>query len=116
MLNTRKKALTILIWIYAERQQTEDKVLEIPIDISINASDRIVMVKDPCPAPCDPCNRCATPAPKCVAVQICVPPCSTCPPKVTCKRCGEYVRYDFGKYAVDIYSNRNGTILVDYDA
>src|SRR4051812_8943976 len=39
--------LTILIWIYAERQQTEDKVLEIPIDISINASDRIVMVKDP---------------------------------------------------------------------
>src|SRR5438105_14225149 len=39
--------LTVLIWIYAERQQTEDKVVEIPIDISINASDRIVMVKDP---------------------------------------------------------------------
>jgi hypothetical protein len=75
----------------------------------------IVMVKDPCPVPCDPCNRCATPAPKCVAVQICVPPCSTCPPKVTCKRCGEYVRYDFGKYAVEIRSKK-GVVTVDYDA
>jgi len=36
-----------LIWIYAERQQTETTVLPIPIDISINAPDRIVMVKDP---------------------------------------------------------------------
>ena len=72
----------------------------------------IVMVKDPC-AKCDPCNPCA-PAP-CVAVQICVPPCSTCPPKVTCKRGGEYVRYDFGKYSVEIRS-RKGVVKVDYDA
>ena len=72
----------------------------------------IVMVKDPC-AKCDPCNPCA-PAP-CVAVQICVPPCSTCPPTITSKRGGEYVRYDFGKYSVEIRS-RKGVVKVDYDA
>jgi hypothetical protein len=72
----------------------------------------IVMVKDPC-AKCDPCNPCA-PAP-CVAVQICVPPCSTCPPKICCKRGGEYVSYDFGKYRVEIRS-RKGVVKVDYDA
>lgn len=72
----------------------------------------IVMVKDPC-AKCDPCNPCAS-AP-CVAVQICVPPCSTCPPKVCCKRGGEYVSYDFGKYRVEIRS-KNGVVKVDYDA
>jgi hypothetical protein len=72
----------------------------------------IVMVKDPC-AKCDPCNPCAPAA--CVAVQICVPPCSTCPPKVCCKRGGEYVSYDFGKYRVEIRS-RNGVVKVDYDA
>jgi hypothetical protein len=72
----------------------------------------IVMVKDPC-AKCDRCNPCAPAA--CVAVQICVPPCSTCPPKVCCKRGGEYVSYDFGKYRVEIRS-RNGVVKVDYDA
>jgi hypothetical protein len=72
----------------------------------------IVMVKDPC-FKCDPCNPCAV-AP-CVAVEICVPPCSTCPPKVCCKRGGEYVSYDFGKYRVEIRS-RKGVVKVDYDA
>lgn len=75
------------------------------------AVPQIVMVKDPC-AVCDPCNRCA--APKCVAVQICVPPCSECPPRVTCRRDGEYVSYDYGKYRVEITS-RNGVVTVDYD-
>ena len=75
------------------------------------AVPQIVMVKDPC-AVCDPCNPCA--APKCVAVQICVPPCSECPPRVTCKRDGEYVKYDYGKYRVEITS-RNGVVTVDYD-
>jgi hypothetical protein len=70
----------------------------------------VVLVKDPCAKRCDPC---ATPA--CVAVEICVPPCSTCPPKVTCRRDGEYVKYDFGKYRVEIRS-RNGVVKVDYDA
>lgn len=75
------------------------------------AVPQIVMVKDPC-AVCDPCNPCA--APKCVAVQICVPPCSECPPRVTCKRGGEYVKYDYGKYRVEITS-RKGVVTVDYD-
>src|SRR5262245_41956589 len=79
------------------------------------AVPQIVMVKDPCPATCDPCNRCAAPPARCVAVQICVPPCTTCPPKITCRRDGEYVRYDFGKYAVEIRSKR-GCVTVDYDA
>jgi hypothetical protein len=71
----------------------------------------VVTVKDPCPQCCDPCNCCA---PKCVAVQICVPPCTCCPPKVTCKNGGEYVKYDFGKYRVEITS-RKGVVTVDYD-
>ena len=70
----------------------------------------IVLVKDPCAKCCDPC----APTP-CVAVQICVPSCSTCPPKVVCRRNGEYVKYDFGKYRVEIRS-RNGVVKVDYDA
>lgn len=69
----------------------------------------VVTVKDPCDNNCDPCC-----APKCVAVQICVPPCSECPPEVCCKRGGEYVRYDYGKYRVEITS-RNGVVTVDYD-
>jgi len=75
------------------------------------AVPQIVFVKDPCLS--GPRNRCCEP--QCVAVQICVPPCSTCPPKVVCRRGGEYVRYDFGKYAVEIRSRR-GCITVDYDA
>lgn len=78
------------------------------------AVPQVVMVKDPCPPACDPCNRCAPPV-QCVAVQICVPPCSPCPPKVTCRRGGEYVKYDFGKYRVEIRSKK-GCVTVDYDA
>jgi hypothetical protein len=70
----------------------------------------IVLVRDPC-ARCS--NRCTTPP--CVAVQICVPPCSTCPPRIVCRRNGEYVKYDFGKYRVEIRS-KNGVVKVDYDA
>ena len=79
------------------------------------AVSQIVMVKDPCPLPCDPCNPCAVPEVRCVAVQICVPPCSACPPKITCRRGGEYVKYDYGKYRVEIRSRR-GCVTVDYDA
>ncbi len=79
------------------------------------AVPQIVMVKDPCPPACDPCNPCATPPVQCVAVQICVPPCSPCPPKITCKRDGAYVKYDFGKYRVEIRSKK-GCVTVDYDA
>ncbi len=79
------------------------------------AVPQIVMVKDPCPPQCDPCNPCAIPETRCVAVQICVPPCSACPPKITCRRGGEYVKYDFGKYRVEIRSKK-GCVTVDYDA
>src|SRR5262245_26166286 len=79
------------------------------------AVPQVVMVKDPCPPVCDPCNPCATPPVRCVAVQICVPPCTPCPPKITCKHCGEYVKYDFGKYRVEIRSKK-GCVTVDYDA
>jgi hypothetical protein len=75
------------------------------------AVPQIVMVKDPCFV-CDPCNPCATAG--CVAVKICVPPCSTCPPNVCCRNDGEYVRYDYGKYRVEIVSRR-GVVTVDYD-
>jgi hypothetical protein len=33
---------------------------------------------------------------------------------VTCKRGGEYVKYDYGKYRVEITS-RKGVVTVDYD-
>lgn len=62
----------------------------------------------------DPCSRkhdCET---RCVQVKICVPACDC--PKAKVSRSGRHVRYDFGKYAVDIFSNRNGEVVVDYDA
>ncbi len=67
----------------------------------------VVSVLDPCSSKCD----CET---KCVQVKICAPPCGCA--KVKVSRTGRHTRYDFGKYAIDIYSNRNGTITVDYDA
>src|SRR2546423_1055798 len=40
--------LTILIWMYAENEQTEIKHnVVIPIEVAINAPDRVVLVKDP---------------------------------------------------------------------
>lgn len=71
------------------------------------AQTMVVSVLDPCSRKCD----CET---KCVQVKICVPTCGC--PKVRVSRTGRHTRYDYGKYAVDIYSNRNGTILIDYDA
>lgn len=70
----------------------------------------IVQVKDPCPTCCDPCSCCA---PKCVNIKICVPACQCCPPEIKCRKDGERVRYDFGKYAVDIRVKK-GYIEVDY--
>jgi hypothetical protein len=62
----------------------------------------------------DPCSRKYDCEKRCVQVKICVPPCDC--PKVKVTRNGRHTRYDFGKYAVDIFSNRNGSIVVDYDA
>ena len=83
-----------------------------------------VRYKDKCKiAPCaetlvvsviDPCSRKFDCEVKCVQVKICAPNCGC--PKVKISRNGRHTRYDYGKYAIDIYANRNGTILVDYDA
>lgn len=69
----------------------------------------IVQVKDPCaPKPCG----CCRPEPKCVFVEICVPP-SGCR-KIEISRDGSEVEYDYGHYEVEIKS-KNGVIVVDYD-
>ncbi len=73
----------------------------------------IVQIADPCPRNCcDPCNPCAQCCNPCVNVQICVPPCGC--PKVKTRRNGHYVKYDYGKYRIEITS-RNGRVIVDYD-
>lgn len=74
------------------------------------AKPMIVEVRDPCWKP-DPCNPCCKPP--CVKVQICVPECSCCPPTIKCSKDGKNVRYDFGKYAVDVRSKK-GYVEVDY--
>jgi hypothetical protein len=68
----------------------------------------IVPIADPCHCPKDKC--CLA---NCVYVQICVPGSSACPPRVICRRNGHYVKYDFGRYEVEICS-RNGKVTVDY--
>ncbi len=62
----------------------------------------------------DPCERrdgrsCGPP--KCVLVEIYVPPGM---PKITSRHDGTRVRYDYGKYAVNITS-RHGVVVVNYD-
>lgn len=73
------------------------------------AKPMIVEVRDPCWKP-DPCNPCCKPP--CVKVKICVPD-HCCPPEIKCSKDGKNVRYDFGKYAVDI-RGKKGYIEVDY--
>ena len=86
------------------------------------AVPKIVDIVDPCwkPDPCNPCCR-----PKCVQVLICVPKpacCDACDPcckrdvgpKITCSKDGKKLRYDYGKYAVDIVS-KDGAVWIDYD-
>lgn len=69
------------------------------------AVPKIITVKDPCA--CD--DGCC--APQCVCIQICVPQCGC--EEVTCKRHGDRIRYDYGKYAVDVRIKK-GHIEVDY--
>lgn len=69
------------------------------------AVTKIVRVNDPC--------ACKTGcSPKCVYIAICVPPCD-CEEDIRCRRAGDRVRYDYGKYKVDIRVRR-GFIVVDY--
>ncbi len=74
------------------------------------AVTKIVSIKDPCWKP-DPCS-CECQVAPCVLVKICVPP-GGCP-KVRVTRNGSKVKYDYGKYEVEITS-RNGEVKVDYD-
>ena len=74
------------------------------------AVTKIVSIKDPCWKP-DPCS-CECQVAPCVLVKICVPPCGC--PKVRVTRNGSKVKYDYGKYEVEI-SSRNGVVKVDYD-
>jgi hypothetical protein len=70
----------------------------------------VVAVRDPCEKH-HLLSHCKTP-PRCVMVEICVPPCGN--PKITCKHDGAKVKYDYGKYAVKITS-RHGVVVVNYD-
>ncbi|MDA1013859.1 MAG: hypothetical protein O3A00_05320 [Planctomycetota bacterium] len=77
------------------------------------AVPKIIMIKDPCWKPCKKrcgcCDSCSPPP--CVAIKICVPPCGC--ERITCRRDGDRVRYDYGKYAVDVRV-KDGYIEVDY--
>lgn len=69
---------------------------------------QIVEIQDPCWKPCG--GDCT---PRCVAVQICVPPC--CEPKICCSRDGRKVEYDYGDFEVTITTRNSGLVVVDYD-
>jgi len=51
--------------------------------------------------------------PETVCIEICVPPCGC--EKVKCRLFGNRIRYDYGKYAVDVRVKR-GHIQVDYQS
>lgn len=71
------------------------------------AVPKIVSIVDPCYKPCGCCS-----VPKCVYVKICVPPCGC--ERIKCSKDGRKVKYDYGKYSVELTS-KNGKIYVDYD-
>ncbi|MCA9051851.1 MAG: hypothetical protein KDA89_24100 [Planctomycetaceae bacterium] len=66
---------------------------------------KIIPVKDPCAGRGVCCSK------GCVYIEICVPPCGC--EDVICRRHGDRVRYDYGKFAVDVRVKR-GYIVVDY--
>lgn len=68
------------------------------------AVSKIITVKNPCRH--DSCCE-----PDTVCIEICVPPCAC--EKVKCRMFGNRIRYDYGKYAVDVRIKR-GYIQVDY--
>lgn len=74
------------------------------------AVPKIISIVDPCS-----CNdKCSCCAPKCVSVQICVPPCGC--PEVKVSKNGRKMKYDYGEYTIEIESNkRKGIIEIDYD-
>ena len=84
------------------------------------AQRKIVEVANPCWRP-SKCGCCAPAVPRCVYVVICVPTPNCCDaccgnngPKVTCRDGGRYVKYDYGKYRIEIRV-KGDTVVVDYD-
>ena len=73
------------------------------------AVSKIIRVNDPCDCR-NACNSCC--GPKCVYIEICVPPCD-CEEEIRCRRAGDRLRYDYGKYKVDVRVKK-GFIVVDY--
>ncbi len=73
-------------------------------EMSPCAAPKIIVVKNPCAD--DGCCE-----PQTVCIEICVPTCGC--EEVTCRRFGNRIRYDYGKYAVDVRIKR-GYIQVDY--
>jgi hypothetical protein len=71
------------------------------------AVSKIIAVKDPCATRRD-INCCG---PQCVYIEICVPTCGC--ELISCRRHGDRIRYDYGKYAVDVRVKK-GFIEVDY--
>ena len=85
-----------------------------PVALYRNVKYRDERKMHPCAVPTivqvpDPCNPCC-----CVNIQICAPPC-----ECLCVRrgglLGRKIVFDYGKYQVDV-RNRNGCLIVDYDA
>ncbi|GAB4153146.1 MAG: hypothetical protein Tsb009_29420 [Planctomycetaceae bacterium] len=75
------------------------------------AVPKIVCIVDPCWKP-SKCGCCAPQKPRCVQVKICVPPCGC--PRVKVSKDGRKVKYDYGKYEVELES-KNGKVYIDYD-
>lgn len=69
------------------------------------AVKKIIRVNSPCPdAGC--CG------PQCVFIEVCAPPCE-CNEDIRCRRNGDRLSYDYGKYGFDIRVKK-GFIVVDY--
>ncbi|MEP3480970.1 MAG: hypothetical protein ABJZ55_17110 [Fuerstiella sp.] len=70
------------------------------------AVKKIIRVNSPCPdAGC--CG------PQCVFIEVCAPPCD-CEKDIRCRRDGDLLKYDYGKYGYDV-KVRNGFIVVNYN-
>lgn len=79
--------------------------IEDPRHIHPCATPTVVQVLDPCADDCDSCG------PRCVYVEICVPP--GCP-EIKVRRRGKKVKYDYGDYKV-VVTSKDGYVEVDYD-
>jgi hypothetical protein len=73
-----------------------------------DAVTRVIVIKDPTQ------RRAAAADPeRCVAIEICVPPCEC--EKVTPNKSGNRIRYNYGKYGVEVRI-KNGRVVVAYHA